>query len=183
MTWDENSIRNHWQLGCLFHNFPHFCPGYHQMIYQTSVLLVICEGNPSVFVGYPTKCQLCGLPSLVMTSTYIAWFFNVLLCFTNEWPVYFITDCPSFLTKPLSNRPISQIPECTCSISHNSPFRTEMCTFLFWMEYCGIWDRCILGFVNWFSCGDWWLMKHRDVYVKDISQGWKHFMTFRSIDP
>ena len=48
----------------------------------------------------------------------------------------------------ICNKPISQIPEFTCSISHNAPFRTEMCTFLFWMEHCGIWDRCILGFVN-----------------------------------
>ena len=35
-----------------------------------------------------------------------------------------------------------------CLISHNSPFRTEMCTFLFWMVNCGIWDWCIVGFVN-----------------------------------
>ena len=48
-----------------------------------------------------------------------------------------------------SSRLISQIPEYTCSISHNAPFRTEMCTFLFWIEHCGIWNRCILGFVNW----------------------------------
>ena len=47
-----------------------------------------------------------------------------------------------------TNRLISQIPECTCFISHNTPFRTEMCTFLFWMENCGIWNMCILGFVN-----------------------------------
>ena len=46
------------------------------------------------------------------------------------------------------NRPISQIPECTCCISHNASFRTEMHTFLFWMERCGIWNRCILRFVN-----------------------------------
>ena len=38
----------------------------------------------------------------------------------------------------------SQIPECTCSISHNAPFRT----FLFIMEHCGIWNRCILRFVK-----------------------------------
>ena len=44
--------------------------------------------------------------------------------------------------------PTSQISECTCSISHSAPFRTEMCTFLFWMEHCGIWNRCILGFVE-----------------------------------
>ena len=46
------------------------------------------------------------------------------------------------------SRPISQIPECTCSISHNARFRKEMWTFLFWMEHCGIRNRCILGFVN-----------------------------------
>ena len=44
--------------------------------------------------------------------------------------------------------PNSQIPECNRSISHNAPFRTEMCTFLFWMEHCEIWNRCILGFVK-----------------------------------
>ena len=42
----------------------------------------------------------------------------------------------------------SQIPECTCSISHNAPFRTKICTFMFWMEHCEIWNRCILGFVK-----------------------------------
>ena len=46
------------------------------------------------------------------------------------------------------NRPISQIPQCTWSISHNAPIRTEMCTFLFWMVHCGIWERCTVGFVN-----------------------------------
>ena len=44
--------------------------------------------------------------------------------------------------------PNSQIPERTCSICHSAPFRIEMCTFLFWIEHCGIWNRCILGFVK-----------------------------------
>ena len=67
----------------------------------------------------------------------------------------------------ITNWPNSQIPECIYSISHNAPFRTEMCTwmhngallemeqvhsgictFMFWMEHCGIWNRCILGFVK-----------------------------------
>ena len=57
-----------------------------------------------------------------------------------------------------SNWPSSQIPDCTCSISLNAPFRTEMYTFLFGMELCGIWNRCIVGFVKlvccqWFSIG------------------------------
>ena len=44
--------------------------------------------------------------------------------------------------------PILQIPQCTCPISHNTPFRTEMSTFLFWMVYYGIWDKCIVGLVR-----------------------------------
>ena len=47
-----------------------------------------------------------------------------------------------------ANWPKSQIPQCTSPISHNVPFRTEMCTFLFWMVHCAIWDRCIVGFVR-----------------------------------
>ena len=38
--------------------------------------------------------------------------------------------------------------ECTCSTSHNAPFRTEMCTFLLWMVHCGMRNRCILCFVR-----------------------------------
>ena len=53
-----------------------------------------------------------------------------------------------FSSETIWNWPNSQIPECTCSISQNAPFRTEMCTFLFWMEHCGIWNRCILEFVK-----------------------------------
>ena len=34
------------------------------------------------------------------------------------------------------------------SISHNAPFKTERCTFLFWMVHCEMWDRCIVGFVR-----------------------------------
>ena len=47
-----------------------------------------------------------------------------------------------------SNWPNSQIPECTYSISHSAPFRTEMYTFLFWMGHSGIWNRSIVGFVK-----------------------------------
>ena len=47
-----------------------------------------------------------------------------------------------------SNWPDSQIPECTCSISQNAPFRIEMCIFVFWMEHCGKWNRCTLGFAK-----------------------------------
>ena len=46
----------------------------------------------------------------------------------------------------------SQIPQCTCPISHNAPFRTEICAFLFWMVYCGIWNRCIVGYMRLVYC-------------------------------
>ena len=54
------------------------------------------------------------------------------------------------LLAPLSNvnRPYSQIPQCTCPISLNTPFKIEMSTFLFWMVCCWTWDRCIVGFVR-----------------------------------
>ena len=72
----------------------------------------------------------------------------------NHSPLY--NFVPSMCHKiPLlweQNWPNSQFPECTCSISHNAPFRTEMCTFLFWMEHWGIWNRCILGFVKLVYC-------------------------------
>ena len=42
----------------------------------------------------------------------------------------------------------SQIPQCACLISHNASSRTEMCTVLFWMVHCGIWEICIVGFVT-----------------------------------
>ena len=50
--------------------------------------------------------------------------------------------CPSY-----HNKSISQIPECTCSKCHNTPFITEMCIIMFWMEQFGIRNSCILGFV------------------------------------
>ena len=51
-----------------------------------------------------------------------------------------------------SCRPISQIPQCSCAISHNSTFTTKMYTFLFRMAYCGIWSRCIVVFVRSAHC-------------------------------
>ena len=62
----------------------------------------------------------------------------------------------SLLAQPFRHagkRPNSQIPDyCTCCVSHNAPFRTEMCTFLFWMEHWEIWNGCILGFVKLVYC-------------------------------
>ena len=49
-------------------------------------------------------------------------------------------------TESTLNRPESQIPLCTCSISHNAPFRTEMCTFL-WYGTDALWDLQIRSIV------------------------------------
>ena len=45
-----------------------------------------------------------------------------------------------------------EIPQCTSPISHNTPFRKEMCIFMSWMVHCGMRDRCITGFVNLVYC-------------------------------
>ena len=52
----------------------------------------------------------------------------------------------------IQNWPNSQSPKWTCSISHNAPFKTEMCIFLFWREHYAICNRCILVFVKLFCC-------------------------------
>ena len=48
----------------------------------------------------------------------------------------------------LSKKTILQTPQCTCSMSHNPPYKTDKCTFLFWMLHYGIWNKCIVEFVN-----------------------------------
>ena len=47
-----------------------------------------------------------------------------------------------------TNKPNLQTPQHICPKSHNAIFRAEMCIFLFCMVHCGIWDRCIVGFVT-----------------------------------
>ena len=79
----------------------------------------------------------------------------ILLCFIVVWYWSFVAISFTIATLSLgqsSSRPISLVLECACSISHNISFRTEMWAFLFWMEYCRIWNRRILGFVNLTSC-------------------------------
>ena len=64
----------------------------------------------------------------------------------------YISGCKQYHHNDMIIGQLSHIPECTSSISHNAAFRTEMCTFLFWMVHCGIWNRCILGFVRLLYC-------------------------------
>ena len=62
--------------------------------------------------------------------------------------------CPTALSSVCQesvslNRPISQISLCICHISHNTPFGTEMCTFLFWMVHCEIWTGALRNLWIW----------------------------------
>ena len=59
---------------------------------------------------------------------------NLKLCW--KFPL-FSADWPNFPN-----------PTMHLSLSHHAPFRTEMCSFLFWIVHCGIWDRCIVRFVR-----------------------------------
>ena len=76
--------------------------------------------------------------------------------FSFEWMVISClthADSPSPVAPPTKIiRPkrtfFFQIPQCTWPISHNTPFRIEMCIFLFWMVYYGLCYMCILGFVR-----------------------------------
>ena len=67
----------------------------------------------------------------------------------------------------ICNRPISQIPECICDISHNAPFCNRnvhmSAHFCYKMVHCGVWHRYILGFVGWvyyFHCSMWDIITH-----------------------
>ena len=73
-----------------------------------------------------------------------------------------------------ANKPIPQIPQCICSVFHNAPFRTEMCTFLFWMVHWGICNKCIVWLVQQVCCeysGESWACYSRTVLyeVPDFS--------------
>ena len=80
-------------------------------------------------------------------------------------------------------RPVSQIPQCTGPIYHNTTFRTEMCTFLFWMVFCGIWDNAMWDCLDllWVFCIGWryfkevryshmapWRIPHQMVTVNEV---------------
>ena len=74
------------------------------------------------------------------------------------------------------NLPNSQIPECTCFISHNAPFITKR----YWMENCGIWNSCILRFVKLVYCFDCFIiLKSFEVCRREFSKPtwWKRQLT------
>ena len=106
---------------------------------ETLVLLALCCGNLSVIKGFPS--QRVGIGDIWL---WVCRGFER-LCRSCAVHVLHTHLMPC-------NRPISQIPQCTCSIHNNAPFRTEMSTLLFWMVHCGIWNKCIVEFVNDANC-------------------------------
>ena len=66
------------------------------------------------------------------------------------------THCCVLMCSIQVNRPIAQIPQCTCPISHNTPIcnknvRMGCAHFCYKMVHCGIWDWCIVWFVRWLN--------------------------------
>ena len=73
---------------------------------------------------------------------------------------------------------VYQLAYFTSNKSHNAPFRTEMCIFLFRKMHCGIWDRCIMRFVILVNCCVGCLAKLHIYYffcAHDDVIKWKHF--------
>ena len=103
-----------------------FCLKGHVKIYKK----LVSESPEGVYVGS------FYIPDYSFRVLIMYWSeqFNCISC-THRWVVH-------------HNCTTSRIPQCSRSLSHNAPFRIEMCTFLFWMVSCGIWNRCIVRFVR-----------------------------------
>ena len=103
--------------------------------------------------GNPCRTRM-SLFKWVLSRAVIQDLLENLLNFTNSLGLYQTSRIPWDYIKlhEFPRTPNLQLLECTCSLSHNVPFRTEICTFLFWMEHCGIWNRRILGFVKLVYC-------------------------------
>ena len=71
-------------------------------------------------------------------------------------PKYFVC---SVTPTSSSNRPNSQIPQCTCSISHNASFcnrNVHMCAYFgYKMVHCALFVWCVVGFVRWVYWFNW----------------------------
>ena len=91
----------------------------------------ICNFTPHIIKDYLSMPGLKSIhlskraPGILMISLVIV----MKLCIVMSWH-------PHESQMPKSNRPISQIPECTCSISHNASCRTEMCILGFVKLVC-----------------------------------------------
>ena len=94
-------------------------------------------------------------------ETYYIYIINIV---PQAW--YLVSSSMNFWRCPESN---SQISQCTCLISDNTLFRTEMCTFLFWTVPCRKWDQ--EWPVIWTNDGPWRLhVPNRSETKTDLCQ-------------
>ena len=110
---------------------------FHSNLWGTNELKFAMAHNTKYILLPPMRT----LTDVLLWRLFSSWRWGILS--PDPLPLHCV--CPAIRG---NDRPISQIPVCNFFISQNAPFRTEMCTFLFWMEHSGIGNRCILGFVN-----------------------------------
>ena len=139
MIWKQELFDNPFNILCK----PHGIQSNHYQIWIWEIYKQFSEnGRPICLTMAITIARQTGLPPVNIQKQHF-------VRTQSEWQTQHAQCCEcADRAYSAAYRPISQIPECTCSISHNAPFRTEMNTFLFWAKHCGIWNRCILGFVN-----------------------------------
>ena len=76
-----------------------------------------------------------------------------------------------------SNWPNFEIPTCTCSTSHNASSKTDICIYRFWMERCGLWNRCMLYITMTLQWVWWWLKSPRlENDHTDYTQNVSHYI-------
>ena len=97
-----------------------------------SVLLALYKGNPPITGGFPSQ-RASDRNIWCSLLCWISWI-NSRVASNLGWHDPHVTNI-------------------SCSISHNAPFRTEMCTFLFWTEHCGygtnaFWDLWIWSILS-----------------------------------
>ena len=116
-----------------------------QIICNPAVYSTACGGRQHPEPQKPPKLDISG-PSMSMSWRHNA--ADVQLQLLGFPHIIHLHACIMIAgSKSRDNRPISEILLSICFISHNAPLRTEICTFLFWMMHCGIWNWCIVGFL------------------------------------
>ena len=123
------------------HPFPNFNGCTVEVWESISNFIPHFTGHVITYIHAEIKAMLVKGPHWSYTKwAHLSWGFKLYVC---KW-------CSSVSLHTYTiNRPISQIPQCTCPISHNGPFEREMYTFLSWMLQSKIWNRTgVAGFLN-----------------------------------
>ena len=150
----------HWKICRHPNDSRKFIPWWGHQLKTFSSLLATCVGNSSVTGEFPSQAQC---HRALIFSLSCAWTNGLV----NNWDIgdfrrhhahYDVAVmhdfCHRYQKVAIGNvsRPISQIPQRIKQMSHNAPFcnRTvHTCAhFCYKVEHCGIWDCCIVGFVQ-----------------------------------